>query len=55
MERDDGGLLSDGAKFNLTELLDNVMIYWVTNSITTSMRLYSETVNKRNFETGVNK
>merc|ERR550534_1514722 len=38
MERDDGGLLSDGAKFNLTELLDNVMIYWVTNSITTSMR-----------------
>ncbi len=26
----------------MDELLDNVMIYWVTNSITTSMRLYSE-------------
>jgi pimeloyl-ACP methyl ester carboxylesterase len=34
----DGGL----SKFDIDELLDNVMIYWVTGSITTSMRLYSE-------------
>ncbi|XP_026815313.1 juvenile hormone epoxide hydrolase 1-like [Rhopalosiphum maidis] len=34
----DGGL----SKFKIDELLDNVMIYWVTNSMTTSMRLYSE-------------
>ncbi|XP_044731923.1 juvenile hormone epoxide hydrolase 1-like isoform X1 [Chrysoperla carnea] len=36
----DGGLTR---KFTLTELLDNVMIYWVTGSITTSVRLYAET------------
>ncbi|XP_049789742.1 juvenile hormone epoxide hydrolase 1-like [Schistocerca nitens] len=35
----DGGLTK---KYSLTDLLDNVMIYWVTNSITTSVRLYSE-------------
>nr|ALD49737.1 Juvenile hormone epoxide hydrolase protein [Nilaparvata lugens] len=29
-------------KFTLTNLLDNVMIYWVTGTITSSMRLYSE-------------
>ncbi|XP_043251770.1 juvenile hormone epoxide hydrolase 1-like [Colletes gigas] len=38
-DRDDGGLLD---KFTLDELLDNVMVYWVTNSITTSVRLYAE-------------
>lgn len=37
--KQDGGLLE---KYTIDELLDNVMIYWVTNSITTSMRLYSE-------------
>ncbi|XP_063547333.1 juvenile hormone epoxide hydrolase-like [Cydia strobilella] len=36
----DGNLLS---KFSLTTLLDNVMIYWASNSITTSVRLYAET------------
>ena len=41
-ERDDGGILE---KFTLDELLDNVMVYWVTNSITTSVRLYAETMN----------
>lgn len=34
----DGGL----SKFNTDELLDNVMIYWITGSMTTSMRLYAE-------------
>ena len=38
-ERDDGGLTE---KFTLDELLDNVMIYWISNSITTSVRLYAE-------------
>ncbi|KAJ4438982.1 hypothetical protein ANN_14936, partial [Periplaneta americana] len=44
--------LSDGGltrKYKLADLLDNVMIYWVTGSITTSMRLYSETFNKAQF------
>ncbi|CAH2000397.1 unnamed protein product [Acanthoscelides obtectus] len=36
---EDGGLTK---KYTLTNLLDNVMIYWVNRSITTSMRLYSE-------------
>ena len=47
MVEQDGGL---GDKFNLTELLNNVMIYWVTNSITTSMRLYSEVMSVRAFQ-----
>ncbi|KAK7865184.1 hypothetical protein R5R35_012042 [Gryllus longicercus] len=34
-------------KFSLTNLLDNVMIYWVSGSITTSMRLYSEAFTKQ--------
>ncbi|KAL0126299.1 hypothetical protein PUN28_005002 [Cardiocondyla obscurior] len=41
--RPDGGLLE---KYTLDELLDNVMIYWVTNSLTTSVRLYSEHFSK---------
>ncbi|XP_078398941.1 epoxide hydrolase 1-like [Cetorhinus maximus] len=36
---DDGGLTR---KFSLDELLTNVMIYWVTGSITSSMRMYKE-------------
>jgi microsomal epoxide hydrolase len=30
--------------FTKDELLTNVMIYWVTNSITSSMRFYKETI-----------
>ncbi|KAH8348258.1 hypothetical protein KR084_005857 [Drosophila pseudotakahashii] len=37
----DGGLTK---RFTYDQLLDNVMIYYVTNSITTSMRLYSESM-----------
>ncbi|XP_034936330.1 juvenile hormone epoxide hydrolase 1-like [Chelonus insularis] len=44
--RDDGGLL---IKFTIDELLDNVMIYWVTNTITTSVRLYAESCTSENF------
>ncbi|KAH8261110.1 hypothetical protein KR044_003598 [Drosophila immigrans] len=38
----DGGLTK---RFTLDQLLDNIMIYYVTNSITTSVRLYAETMN----------
>ncbi|XP_017768877.1 PREDICTED: juvenile hormone epoxide hydrolase 1-like [Nicrophorus vespilloides] len=50
--RMDGGLK---IKFDYNKLLDNVMIYWVTNSITTSMRLYSETVNVAQRKYNINK
>ncbi|NP_001128399.1 epoxide hydrolase 1 precursor [Nasonia vitripennis] len=50
--RDDGGLLE---KFTMDELLDNLMVYWVTNSITTSQRLYAECFSKANRELGVDK
>ncbi|XP_078063234.1 epoxide hydrolase 1-like [Mustelus asterias] len=39
----DGGLTR---KFSLDELLTNVMIYWVTGSITSSMRLYKENLGR---------
>ncbi|CAG9770470.1 unnamed protein product [Ceutorhynchus assimilis] len=41
---EDGGLTR---KFTYDQLLDNVMIYWVTRSITTSQRLYSEQFNHK--------
>ncbi|KAL0860661.1 hypothetical protein ABMA27_010006 [Loxostege sticticalis] len=42
----DGGLES---KFTKDQLLDNLMLYYAPKSITTSMRLYSEFLNKRVF------
>lgn len=48
----DGGIEK---KFTLTDLLDNVMIYWVTDSITTSMRLYAESFNSAQFSLGMDK
>ncbi|XP_047539163.1 juvenile hormone epoxide hydrolase-like [Vanessa atalanta] len=36
----DGGL----SAFNVTDLMDNVLIYWSTGSITTSLRLYKESI-----------
>ncbi|EFA00566.1 Juvenile hormone epoxide hydrolase 1-like Protein [Tribolium castaneum] len=47
---EDGGLTK---KYKLDDLLDNVMIYWVSNSITTSVRLYSEAFNKAQLSLGV--
>lgn len=38
-QMEDAGLLE---KFTYDELLDNVMVFWVTNSFTTAMRLYAE-------------
>ncbi|RZC42038.1 juvenile hormone epoxide hydrolase-like protein, partial [Asbolus verrucosus] len=49
---EDGGLTK---KFTYTNLLDNIMIYWVTGSITTSVRLYSETFNKAQMSIGIEK
>ncbi|XP_050294838.1 juvenile hormone epoxide hydrolase 2-like [Anthonomus grandis grandis] len=43
---EDGGLTK---RYTMDQLLDNVMIYWVTRSITTSQRLYSEMFNKEVF------
>uniref|UniRef100_T1IXJ4 Epoxide hydrolase n=1 Tax=Strigamia maritima TaxID=126957 RepID=T1IXJ4_STRMM len=46
----DGGLTK---KFTLDELLTNVMIYWVTGSITTSLRFYKECFLQYNRNTGI--
>ncbi|XP_011250832.1 juvenile hormone epoxide hydrolase 1 [Camponotus floridanus] len=46
----DGGLLE---KYTLDELLDNIMIYWLTNSLTTSVRLYSEQFNKKHMSSRI--
>jgi hypothetical protein len=42
--RKDGGLTE---KFEMNDLLDNVMIYWLSGNIASSMRLYSEVFNKK--------
>jgi hypothetical protein len=39
LQMDDGGLTKN---FSLDELLTNIMIYWTTQSITTSQRFYKE-------------
>jgi juvenile hormone epoxide hydrolase len=44
ISEEDGGLIP---YFNIGDFLDNVMIYWVTSSITRSMRLYSEYLSPR--------
>lgn len=49
--REDGGL--DGV-FSNEELLDNIMVYWATGTITTSMRLYKETSNNSELEGAIN-
>ncbi|CAH0547781.1 unnamed protein product [Brassicogethes aeneus] len=48
-------LINGGLKdcYSYEDLLDNIMIYWWTGSITTSMRIYAETFNKINFKLGI--
>ncbi|XP_013165349.1 PREDICTED: juvenile hormone epoxide hydrolase-like [Papilio xuthus] len=41
----DGGL---ELRFTKEQLIDNLMIYWTTNCITTSMRLYAEETSNKN-------
>ena len=48
--REDAGLLK---KFTYDELLDNLMLYWVTKSATSSFRIYAESFNKE-LSLGVN-
>lgn len=48
----DGGITE---KLNLTELLTNVMVYWVTGSAATAARLYSETFNLRQHSLGLDR
>ncbi|XP_066259194.1 juvenile hormone epoxide hydrolase 1-like [Euwallacea similis] len=48
---EDGGLTR---RYTLDKLLDNVMIYWVSRSITTSQRIYAEHFNKEVFTSGLN-
>lgn len=40
-KKDDGALLE---RFTMDDLLNNVMIYWISGSITSSMRMYKEFV-----------
>ncbi|KAJ8948741.1 hypothetical protein NQ318_017910, partial [Aromia moschata] len=42
--------LDDIKKFGFTKLLDNVVYYWITNSITTSMRIYHETFKRKHLQ-----
>ncbi|KAK9875016.1 hypothetical protein WA026_005826 [Henosepilachna vigintioctopunctata] len=42
-------------RFTMEALLDNVMIYWINNCMTTAMRLYAEKYNKKNIDLGVDK
>ncbi|CAB3226255.1 unnamed protein product [Arctia plantaginis] len=46
----DGGLSS---KFSKDQLIDNLMIYWSTKSITTSMRFYAENFSRKMQEYGL--
>lgn len=48
----DGGLK---LKYDFDKLLDNVMIYWVSDSITTSVRLYSESLGSNHMSLGLEK
>lgn len=42
--KSDGGL---GFRFSKEKLIDNLMVYWITNSITSSMRFYSENMSNK--------
>lgn len=49
---DDGGLVNH---FSKDALFDNLMFYYLSNSITTSVRLYSEFATKRHFFLNMNR
>ncbi|XP_059619429.1 juvenile hormone epoxide hydrolase 2-like [Phlebotomus argentipes] len=48
----DGGL---SKRFTMDALLDNIMVYYLTNSITTSQRLYSEAFTFRELGLGIDR
>ncbi|XP_063987163.1 juvenile hormone epoxide hydrolase 1-like [Diachasmimorpha longicaudata] len=43
--KEDGGLFE---KFTHEELIDNLMMYWMPKKMTTAMRIYAESFNKKN-------
>jgi juvenile hormone epoxide hydrolase len=43
LSKHDGGILTH---YSIDELLDNLMMYWVTNSFPTAIRLYAEAFTK---------
>lgn len=45
-QKADGGL---SFRWTPEKLIDNLMMYWSTRSITTSMRLYAESFNSRHY------
>ncbi|EFA00170.1 Juvenile hormone epoxide hydrolase 1-like Protein [Tribolium castaneum] len=51
-KREDGGLKE---YYDYADLLDNVMVYWVTGSMPTAMRLYAETFNKKHMGLGISR
>ncbi|KAF7279218.1 hypothetical protein GWI33_007536 [Rhynchophorus ferrugineus] len=46
-DREDGGLTE---KFTMEQLLDNVMVYWVTRCMTSAMRIYAEAITNYELE-----
>jgi hypothetical protein len=44
---DDGNLLD---KFTMNELIDNLMMYWAPNKITSGFRIYAESTNSETFK-----
>ncbi|KAI5633278.1 alpha/beta hydrolase fold domain-containing protein [Phthorimaea operculella] len=48
--QEDGGLYDT---FTPEKMIDDLMIYWTTKSITTSFRLYAETLNKKSVSLGI--
>ncbi|XP_042223741.1 juvenile hormone epoxide hydrolase 1-like [Homarus americanus] len=49
LHQPDGSLLQQHFPISLDAMLDNICIYWFTSSITTSVRFYSEVMNKNMF------
>ncbi|XP_045762924.1 juvenile hormone epoxide hydrolase-like [Maniola jurtina] len=47
----DGGLYND---YTRVELVDNLMVYWTTGTITTSMRLFAEAFSKKQWNLRIN-
>lgn len=49
---EDGGLTK---KFSYSDLIDNIMIYWVSRCMTTAVRLYKEEISKEHLALGMHK
>jgi hypothetical protein len=47
--RKDGGITE---KYSMEDLLDNIMLYWLSGNVASSMRLYSEVFSRKNQQKG---